>query len=210
MSKESEKPENWGEEESIWECLKTHDQINPETLEEEKPPAKVFIEWVIILDKAKSMGNPCDFVMEYRQLLHECKKTADPEEFVARWENFWGLMLLASEIATGRQSTVGNPWRLRFQSTVAPKKEDIEHRISLIAEMALTAIKTAATFTYADMEKLPVNTRPTPESRMVVLAHWFCANFQKDPQLILRAERMELETLRAAAREFSPTRAKSL
>jgi len=192
----------------IWFPLNPSVPIDPEALPEAAPPPRVFLEWAGILEKAKSMGNPCDFVMEYRQLLHECKKTSGPDEILGRWENFWGLILLASEIATCRQPAVGNPWRLRFQSAAMPKTADIEHRIAMVAGKALIAIKTAASFPYA--EGPPIHTPPTPESRMVVLAHWFCVNFQKDPRLILRADRMELETLRAAAREFSPTRTKSL
>ncbi len=211
MSTEHEPPQNPDKKMNpIWFHNDPPDQINPEALPAETASPRVFIEWVAILEKAKCMGNPCDFVMEYRKLLHDYKKTGTPEEVLGHWVNFWGFILLAVEVATGRQSVTGNPWRLRFQSAVTPKTEALEHRISMVAEKARSAIRTTAAFPYADMASPPIHTPPTPEARMVVLAHWFCVNFQQDPQLILRADRMELATLRAAALEFSCARPKSL
>ncbi len=159
------------------------------------------MEWGPIMEKSACVGNPCDFVAEYRLLLREAEKGGAPEGLAGRWESFWHLMLLAAEIATGRRPPAGNQWRLRFGA--APEGDEAGSRISLIGEKGIAAARAAASFSYPDMEKFPADTRPTPQARMVVLAHWFCCNFRKDPRLILRADRLELDVLRAAALEFT-------
>lgn len=208
---ESEAPEIIADPgESIWECVNNPDQYKIDALVKGRAKEPAFLEWAAIFEKAKSLGNPCDFVMEYRQLLHECKNETGGKEFLGRWENFWAVMLLAVEVATGRPSVAGSQWRLRFQHAVPPKNEEVEQRLSLLAEKALLAIKTAGGLKYGERKGFLFHTPPTPQFQMVVLAHWFCLNFQKDPRLLLAADRLELETLRLAAKEFSPARDKSL
>lgn len=204
--REPETPEETGvQQQPLWEFIRN--QIKAEGRE---TGPKAFVEWAAILEKAEATGNPCDFVMEYRRLLHALKAGPGAEGFSGRWAGFWEILLLAADIAAGRQRPPdGNPWRLRHQSAAAPKNGELENRISLLAEKALQAVQAAAPFPFASMKCFPTHTPPTPESRTAALAHGFCTNFKKDPRLLLRADRMEIEALRLAAREFSPARDKS-
>lgn len=108
---ESEAPEidadPW---ESIWDCVNNFDQNKLDALVNGRAKEPAFLEWAAIFEKAKCMGNSCDFVMEYRQLLHECKNETGGKVFLGRWEIFWAVIAASrrdcNEQAIGRRKSM--------------------------------------------------------------------------------------------------------
>lgn len=157
---------------------------------------KDSVEGSVFLEKTAAIGNPCDFVLEYRRLLPDCKNREAWMKAAGRWKEFWELMRRGVELVATKKPQTHTAWHLSFQN-VTPDDEERPARLSALAA------KAESIFKYYSPVRLMGDLPDTPETRMNILARSFCANLRKDPNLLLHADNMELKTLKISAEEFS-------